>query len=254
MLMGVFHTFFSMEHYRAVAERGRGVGFFYLTLFVLISSAIWGLSVSAKFSNWINKPSAESFWQQIPELTFEDGVLSTPLEEPYEILDPDTGEMIVIIDTTSPDVPDDMGGAKAYLSSSKIVVQKSELERREYSFSEIKEKWGVSRDKLKEWANSFASILPFILIPLFIVWGYMVRIVQITLLVVLIAIITSVRGAAVPFAGLVRLAVCALTPALLLDVLLSISPIGLPGWVGFLVGVLLLAGYGTLAGMSASKG
>ncbi len=100
----IFHpwvmSFYSKSLYRDVGQRWRGCGFFYVFLLLLVC---W-LPLTYQFSQTmydLEEKLVPVIANEVPQnITFKDGELSINEKMPYVIKDPDSGDPIIVVDTS----------------------------------------------------------------------------------------------------------------------------------------------------------
>src|SRR6059036_1388550 len=91
--------FFSGSLSRDVGRNWRGIGLRFLVFILLITWAATLAPMWPRINRVIHDADTE-FAQQVPPITIQDGVVSSPVEQPYEIRAPRTGKLIFVLDTT----------------------------------------------------------------------------------------------------------------------------------------------------------
>src|SRR5437762_1391096 len=90
---------FSGELSRDIARRWRGIGFWFVVLQLLITWLVVLIVWQRGFNRFVQNDMPK-ISDQIPPVTIKDGVASSPVTQPYEIKDPESGKPFVVIDTT----------------------------------------------------------------------------------------------------------------------------------------------------------
>ncbi|MBA4373537.1 MAG: hypothetical protein C0402_11830 [Thermodesulfovibrio sp.] len=237
----LYLSFFSRALYRDVAVRWKGVCLVYLLGVLALCTIPGTLRMQADLGAWLNDQAA-GYIRQLPDITITKGVLSVDAEEPYRILDPTTGEPVVILDSTGSVKSLEGTKAVALFTKTALIVRKNETETRAFSLSDLGgETMTIGRRNAYDLLEAFVDIFPVILYPfaLFIsllLWSTVV-------LVFALAGRLYARRLALALDGrsVVRIAVIALTPALLSGALMTTAGASLPYW--WLVTVLISLAY-----------
>jgi hypothetical protein len=236
-------SFYSASFYREVLRDWRGAGIGYL----LVISFLLQFPVSAKYAwetyEW-NLNERDAFLQQLPEMRFQGGELTTDVESPYEITGAGKG-VTVILD------PEDTIDVRELIASDALVFGRRELavlDRRGRIRFIPYEKFGdfvVTSEKARQWVK-LGSILTVPLLFLltfcfFFLWRVLLSLV--------------LAGVAHPFAKRIspplrladkmRLCAVALTPAVLVATAVDWAPAKVPYF--WMIQVLMIGLYVTYA-------
>lgn len=92
-------AFFSTQFYRELGINGKGAGFVYMFLLLVISSAIPALKGFASAQQILLNHNAQ-IANQFPEIRIENGKLSINKESPSFVSNPETGDYIIAFDTS----------------------------------------------------------------------------------------------------------------------------------------------------------
>ena len=224
-VLGSFH---SAPLYAATlrAPSGNGIGYLALlcTLLAAVFVARMQLAMLAE-----DDAQMEAFVRQVPELRFEGGkARSEPSGEQRIELE---GQLFAIIDTDLEGIPDDLGGAKLFMTRDHVAVVKDARETQLYSLAELDD-LTITQDDLRGWYHAFVrygwlGILPFMVLFIFV--GYLC----LALLLSLVALAArAALGLEAPYEALLRVTTLAMTPMLLLDLLNDLlhRPLPAPWW------------------------
>lgn len=226
----IFHvpvlSFFSKDLYRDVGLQWKGTGFVYLLLLLAICWIPVMIKLQRTFSNFIIKETPKII-NQIPEITITNGEVSIKEPQPYYIKDPKTNEKIVIIDTTGAVTSLEDSKAIMLLTKTEVITQKSKFETRSYNLSNIK-KFTLDQNKIKQWLNIIKKLLVPILFPLVILGSFAFRIIQLLIYAAIGMLFASWCKFKGTYQSLLRLAVVAVTPAIIIKTVLGMASIKLP--------------------------
>ncbi|MCB1231756.1 MAG: DUF1189 family protein [Verrucomicrobiae bacterium] len=218
-----FLSFFSGALYRDVATRWRGIAFGYLLLLLLLCWIPPMVKVHRGFSGFL-KNDAPAVLSQIPEIRIVNGEASTPENRPYQITDPETGEVFFIVDTTG--ATTSLDGApdsvKGLVTRTGAIIEKNEFEKRSFEFKEIQD-FTLTREKIEKGAGMVKGFLVPVIAPFAIFGSYIYRIGQALFYSLFGLIFAAILGATgrLPYAALLRLTVVAMTPAIIVKMLIS---------------------------------
>ena len=129
-------SFFSRRLYRDVCFEWRGVAFGYLLVLLAVCWVAPMLKLHMQFGEFVDN-DAPPFLSQVPVITITDGRASIAEPQPYEIVDPDSGRPLVVIDTTGQVTSFKDTEAVALLSATQVMVKNSDIETRTFDLEEI---------------------------------------------------------------------------------------------------------------------
>ncbi len=233
-------SFYSRPLYQDVGKNWRGAAFLYLLLLVGLCWLPVMVQMQVDVAHFVEE-GAMGFVQQVPRISISDGVVSTDVETPYYIRDPETGRPLIIIDLTGEFTSLEGTEAKALITTKQLVMQRNERETRIYDLSGIKS-FAVDRSRIEHWLQLARSWLVLVLFPIILFFSYCYRVFQ-TFIYGLIGLIFG-KMSHVPL-GLMasmRIAIIAITPPLILDAVLKLAKVHLPlSWlIGFVIAMIYL--------------
>jgi hypothetical protein len=225
----IFHipvlSFFSKELYRDVGLNWKGVNFLYLFLLLAVCLAPTTIKIYIGFTNFVDN-EAPAFVEQVPEITINDGKVSINETQPYYIKDPDSGKVLVVIDTTGQITSLKDTDALCLLTEDKIITRKSKSENRTYDLSNVKA-FAVDSERITGWLNIAGKFLVIFVYPFGLLVSYVVRIVQALIYAAIGLLFASMCKVTLSYPALLRLAVVAMTPGLLVKTIFGIAGIHL---------------------------
>lgn len=263
-LKAIPHSFFSRDLYRDVRTRWQGIGFSYLLLLMSIFAAIATAGIVTLFSHFAYEPApdgqsmlANILYQaagQVPPMSWTAGELSVEAEQPYTITISATEEVSfpIIIDTNA-DIGVMRDQDKGFLltrDALHIKQQNGELETR-YWKDIVPETYALDQDSatarvdegLKWMQDNKGSVQ---LVFGLLLWaGMVIGLVILRIFQALIyggfgMIFCSLLKAQMSYQTAVRLACVALTPAILIDLVLTATGFG---GISLLMSIVLTMGY-----------
>lgn len=80
-----FYSFFSKEFYVKTAREGKGTGFLYLFVVVLVGVILSTASGSWHLNESLNNPELDEIIKQLPDLSIKSGVMSINKPSPYRV-------------------------------------------------------------------------------------------------------------------------------------------------------------------------
>jgi hypothetical protein len=226
----IFHipvlSFFSKELYRDVGLNWKGVNFLYLFLLLAVCLTPATIKMYMVFSNFVDN-EAPAFIEQVPEITINDGKVSINEPQPYYIKDPESGDILAIIDTTGQITSLEGTDALCLLTSDKLITKKSKFENRTYDLSKVK-KFVVNSERITGWLNILRKFLIVFVYPFALFSSYVFRIAQALICAAIGLLFASWCKVTLSYPTLIRLAVVAMTPSLLVKTIFGIAGLHLP--------------------------
>jgi hypothetical protein len=242
-LQALYRSFYSKALYRDVAKNWRGSAFLYL-LFVLAIS--WAIILSTSIQPNINKELKQAlarFAPQFPDIMIEKGIVTTPEKKAYYIKNPDTKEVIGIIDTTD--------RTRWNNSINLFLLTKTKLywsdQPDELSIRQIPKNFTLQIKPLviKNQLEAWASWLWIILFPFFVLFSFVFRIIQTLLYAIIGKLLALFMGVPLRYGKIFFLGLVSITPAILIGTILDCFVIRFSGewlvYVGLALGYLFFA-------------
>jgi hypothetical protein len=226
----VFHVpvlaFFSKELYRDVALRWKGTAFGCLLLLLAVCWVPGMINIHTGVVEFVAN-EAPKLVSQIPVVTIVDGQASIDEPQPYYILDPDSGEALIVIDTTGNITSLEETEAQALLTRTGAIYRKSAIETRSFSFSEI-DRFVLTQDRIYGWLDMVKRYAAPVLYPFCVLGSFIFRILQALLYAAIGLLIARLLKTERSYDDLLRLSVVAVTPAIIAVTLLDLAGIVLP--------------------------
>lgn len=219
-------SFFSKDLYRDVGLNWKGICFGYLLLLLAICWIPMMVRIHLGFAEFVND-DAPPVVEQIPEITITDGQVSIKEPQPYFIREPDSNQVIAVIDTTgSIESPAD-ANAFCLLTKTSIIMKQSHLETRTYDLSQVKS-FTVSGDGIMKFLHVAKKFLAIILYPLALLSSYVYRIIQALIYAAIGLLFASTCKLKLSYAALLRLAVVAMTPCMIIKTVFGLAGVAFP--------------------------
>ncbi len=231
-------SFFSKELYIDVGQNWKGVNFLYLLLFLAICLIPTMIKIRVGISNFVNN-EAPAIVNQVPEITITDGQVSIKETQPYYIKDPDSDEPLAIIDTTGQ--IESLEGTDAFclLTGNKVIIKESEFENRTYDLSNVKA-FAVDSERITGWLHIGRKFLAVVLYPFALLSSYVYRIVQALIYAAIGLLFASFCKTTLSYASLIRLAVVAVTPCIIVGTILGLAGTSIPYFLYLLAALVYL--------------
>lgn len=218
--------FFSRELYRDVALRWQGVALGYLLLLLALCWIPGVIRIQRSFASFVDH-EAPLLIDQIPDVNIVAGQVYVDAPQPYTIRDPETGEALLVIDTTGTITSLEQTEARGLVTARQAIFQKSAIETRSFSFESV-ERYTLDQQKIYRWLDIAKSWAGPVLYPLCVLGSYAYRIVEALIYAAIGLLLVSLCKGKLPFEALLRLSVVAITPAIIIGTLLDAAAIELP--------------------------
>jgi hypothetical protein len=240
----IYYSLYSRGFYRTVAMGWRGYGMVYLlvilALYLLFNAASFTLTFdpqdeNTKATNSINAAALDlaSLAKQMPEITIENGVARTDVQQPHTIYDRN-GVPEIIIDTTGNTKSLRESGALLLLGKDALYRENKEGLTQEWLKFDPASNTHINSELLLEWVYYIPLfIMPINLISLFIYTSLMAF-----MLGIVGGLLNQILRAGLRYEDLVRLAAVTATPGLVLEcifTLIGVQPFSNPPLVFFIL-------------------
>lgn len=231
-------SFFSKDFYREVGLQWKGICFGYLLLLLAICWIPMMVRINTGFAGFVNK-DAPPVVEQIPEITITDGQVSIEEPQPYFIRDPDSNDVIAVIDTTGSIKSPEDANAFFLLTNTLIITKQSDFETRTVNLSQVKS-FTVDSATITRWMHTAEKFLVIILYPLALLSSYVYRIIQALIYAAVGLLFASSCKVSLSYGALLRLAVVAMTPCIIIKTVFALAGVYFP-CIGMLYILIILA-------------
>jgi len=207
-----FFAFFSRNLYRQVVTHWKGTGLAYL--FILLATC-W-IFPSVKAQLWTTEFIEEEvpkIVKQVPSFEINNGFASIQETQPYFIVNYETGEPIIIIDTTNTITSLEGTPAKVLITKKEVIRRKNNLETHHHSFHEIKN-FKLNQLKINLWLDWIKELSGLIIFIIGTVGEFVVRVFQVLLFAVISLYFSSRFSSFLSFKTLLRISAIAVTPCI----------------------------------------
>jgi len=231
-------SFFSKSFYQDVGRNWRGTGLLYLFILLLVVWIPTMIKMQIGFSRFVEQDSPR-ITQQIPRITIKNGEASTDVATPYFIKD-EKGEPIAIIDMTGEYQNLDDSPAFLLLTKTKLITR----DQRKTSTYDLQPVGSFEMDRagVEGWLQTAKRLLVPVLFPIVLIVTFVLRAIQILIYAAIGLLFAKMLDTSLSYKTLMRLAAVALTPVLLLNLLLEFLPFSIPFWwlFGTIIGLAYL--------------
>ena len=234
-----YMSFYSKPFYRDVAQHWRGVAFLYLIILVAMLSLLASAEIQYRMTGYIER-YGQAFIDQLPKVTIRNGRTAIDQPVPYTITDPESGQPVVIIDTTGK--TQSLAGSPALilLTQDKLMVRKNLREIRTFDLSEI-DAFQIDRQSAQAWMDLMHSWSAVIVFPFLLAGNLIYRLLQVLVYSAIGMLMAKTQKISLTYQALISIAIMAITPVILLDLVVPLTGIS-PGFWGFLA-VMLSVGF-----------
>ncbi|MHC4553064.1 MAG: DUF1189 domain-containing protein [Planctomycetota bacterium] len=228
-----FMSFYSKALYRDVCLNWKGVAFGYLFLLVMVCLIPQLMKIHSGWTGFVEN-DLPSIVYQVPRITIEDGQASIEEPQPYTIVEPESGEVIVVIDTTGAVTSLKDAGAPVLLTRTKLITKKNEFQTQVIELSEIGD-MVIDQDWINRWVGIIKPWVVPVICVFAIPFAYVRRMIQVLIYGAIGLLFARWRHSKRSYASLIRMSVLAMTPVLIVRTLLSLASIRVPfdGLIGF---------------------
>lgn len=219
-------SFFSEELYQDVGLNWKGVGFGYLFLLLAICTAPKMFTIHKGLSDFIDEQSPK-FVNQVPKITIEKGEVYIEEQQPYYITAPDSNKVFAVIDTTGQIQSLDNSDAFILLTKNKLLSRQSETEVRTYDLTKVKH-FILEQSTLTKWLAITKKVLVPALYPFVLAGSFTFRIIQSLIYAAIGLIFANWCKTKLSYPALIRLAVTAVTPVIIVRTIFECASINIP--------------------------
>lgn len=246
----LYMSFYSSSLYRDVRANWRGIAFLHLFLLLAICWIPIMFKLQSRLNHFINN-EAPKIIRQIPEITITDGIVSTREKKPYYIKDADTGETLLLIDTTGEITSIEDYDAVMLLTKTQLIVKRNAIETRSFDLSQVKS-FSIDQLTLFRWSEAIQQWLILLLYPFALFFSYFYRLAQALLYAAIGMLLAKIFHAQLRYQELLSLSLIALTPVIIVNTAYNYMDIRVPFW--WLLSFTVAMGYLAFAVKANSGG
>lgn len=219
-------SFFSKALYRDVCCQWKGSGFAYLLLLLAVCWTIPIVKLHRGLSDFVDT-EAPKIVSQIPVISVINGKASIAEPQPYYITEPDTGTILFVIDTTGSITSLNDTKAVGLLTERQVIVKKSDVETRTFDFNDVDE-YILNQDMITSWLAMVKKLTAPILYVLAVPGSFIFRIIQLLIYAAIGLLFARRCKCEMKYIQLLRLAVVAITPCIIIKTILGAGQIDIP--------------------------
>ncbi|MHC4062066.1 MAG: DUF1189 domain-containing protein [Planctomycetota bacterium] len=219
-------SFFSGALYRDVGLLWKGTGFAYLLLLLAVCWIPAMIQIHTGFSNFITN-DAPLVINQVPEITITNGEVSIEEPQPYYIKAPDSNQVLAIIDTTGTITSLEDESTMCLVTRTEVITRKSDVQTQTFDLSEV-EDFVLDGDLIMGWLRTAGKFAVVIIYPFALFGSYVYRIIQALIYAAVGLLFAKLCNTTLSYTTLLRLAVVAVTPAIIISTVVGIAEVNLP--------------------------
>jgi len=239
-------SFFSKDLYRDVGLHWRGTCFGYLLLLLAVCWIPTMIIIHFGTTEFVQN-EASKVVSQVPVITIKDGIASVNEPQPYYIMAPDGNDVFIIIDTTGTVTSLADSNAYALITKTEAIYKENESQTRTFSFANIKD-FTLDQAKLNKWLATFQKLFAPVMYFFAIAFSYVYRIIQALIYAATGLLFAKGFKTKIEYPALLRLAVVAVTPAIIINTIATIAGVVTCGiWLLYLAIALAYLAFGVKA-------
>lgn len=228
-------SFFSKSLYRDVALNWRSgtVGYLFLLLtlcWLAVFAGAW-LVLNVIHQLKVNQSIAYvlKITPQIPVIRIINGTVTTPENRPYLIKDPNTQQVLAIIDTSGKYTDLDKGPAQFLLTKNAMIGSFGHQKKVETLASNLNMQ--VNPNQAPAAAETFQQYLKWhwlLLFPVFLIFSFLFRLFQAVVYALFGKVFTLMFNVPLTYGQVLRLSLVAITPVIIISTILTLANIEFP--------------------------
>ena len=245
-----FLSFYSSELYRDIGRNWRGIGLLYLFCLLLLAAIPAAVKTHLGYSQWVDRDARETV-DKIPHIAIRNGEVSTDVETPYYIPNPEVGRTgldanpayLAVIDLTGEYESLEDVDARILLTDRSISYH-NRNEFRTYDLSGV-ENFETDAAQVQGWLESARYFIAPASYMGVLAFTFVYRLAQVAIYAAIGLLFVKWKKARLEYPAVMRLAAVAVTPALVLNELVYILGLQIPLWsltcFGIAMGYLVFA-------------
>lgn len=226
IFQALYMSFYSKALYRDVAANWGGITFLYLLMVLFLTWIIPVYQVQFLLNEGYRN-NAHKMVTQIPVLTIKDSKLSTPESRPYFILDPETNEKVMVIDTTGEYTTLEQAKTSLLVTEDAIISQSNANEMKTYKIPNNLN-MVIDPEAVSGYVQEYLHFAWLPLFFLFLLGSYVYRIIQSLFYALIGMIFASMNRVSLTYGQLVQLAMIALSPVIIIATFFDIFNVTFP--------------------------
>ena len=222
-----FLAFFSKKLYRDIGQNWKGANFAYLFLLLAICWIPSTLTLREDLIKSLDSNQVHLI-NQLPDIHIKNGRVEMDQQKPYPIKNRD-GQTVAIIDTTGSMNFIEDAQVTALLTDSELIFRRGKDQFNTLDLSQVSE-FHLSQEIANQWLQTTRNALAPLSYGLFLLLSYIFAILAMLLTAVVGLILSTAMHSTLKFSGVLRIAVAAATPAIILVTVSTALGHSVPGW------------------------
>lgn len=213
--------------YKKIARQKLSATFFYFLLLLFLVSVA---TASSSFFYVKSELERVVHWAEkhLPPITVRNGELSSTVEQPYTVADP---QFVFILDTTGKVTRFDPQVRQGVLvMKDRVIIKREGSENQDFLLNWIRE-LNLDAPTLRAWKEKSIPVLPFFLFALFFVGALFSKTVQAFLFSFIVWVFSTPKATGLGMKEIFTLSLYAATPAILLSLLVQVLRLEIPYFV-----------------------
>lgn len=220
MLQAIFLSFYSKRLYQDVAVNWGGNVFLYLLLILALSWVVptYLIQVGIKAGH---ADFSKNIVPQIPVMEIKEGQISTPLSQPYIIVDPESKKRVAVIDTQGKYKTPGEAQATFLITKTEIISKPNDNETKIYEIPKTFTAT-VNPMDIDKFAGGFIQYSWIILFVCALLFSYIYRLIQTLIYALFGMLLSKLNRMTLTYAQIYKLAIVSLTPAIILSTIFTL--------------------------------
>jgi hypothetical protein len=236
----LYMAFYSRDLYRGIARSwSTGICLLYMLSLVALCWIPGMIRLDTDITHYIDN-EIPKFESQMPEITISKGEASIAEQQPYIIKDPESGDPVVIIDTTGKTKSLSGSKATALLTKNQLLIRSGSNERPMFNLSDFDD-IKIDRTTFHSWLEAFTEWFALLIYPFAVILEFLYRMVQVLIYAVVGAIFSRFVDTGLNYRMLFKVCTVAMTPLIMLNMLAYFFRIEVP--FPFFVNSAIATGY-----------
>ena len=218
-------SFYSRDLYQEVGYSWRGIGFLYLLFLVAVTWVPVMIQLQLDFTAY-TADVGEKIIPQLPAIAVKGGEASIDVDMPFEIRDPQTDELLVVIDTRAANKSVGRRGARFMVTKTQLITRLSRGRTHTTDFDWIPD-FEFTQEKAQRWWDGISPWVAVVIYPFAVLSSAVYRLILVLLYGVGGLIIAKITKTELGYPALVRLSAIAITPVVILQTVVYMLEINL---------------------------
>jgi len=234
-----FLAFFSKKLYRDIGQNWKGANFAYLFLLLAVCWIPSMLKLREDLAQSFDRNQVHLI-NQLPDIHIKNGQVDIGQQKPYYI-ENRKGKVVAIIDTTGSMNYIDDDHVKVLLTESELIIRRGNNQFNTLNLSQVSG-FHLNRKIARQWLQTTQDALVPLSYGLFLLLSYIFAVLTMLLTAIVGLVLSNAMHSTLKFAAILRIAVSAATPAIVLITVSSALGQSVPGpaYVAFTILYLLI--------------